>query len=96
MVRADGGWREARTPQADACKDEQQSQAPGWACQRVRSALTKTVSFDEDRKLSVRGLALDATSGQLRFLGSIHKPLGQAVAVMILYKNTVFDLPCAH
>ena len=50
-VRA-GGWREATTRQAHACKEERQSQAPVRTCQRARSEFTHSVTPDKARALA--------------------------------------------
>jgi hypothetical protein len=64
-----GVWREATTPQAHACREERQSQAPGWTCQWVRSALTQAAIANKGRKLNGRRVFPAVASGQLRFLG---------------------------
>ena len=64
-----GGWREATTPQADACKAERQSQASDRTWQRVRSAVTDQVMLGGGTRVGVHGGAHGVTSGQLWFLG---------------------------
>jgi len=64
-----GGWREATTRQADACKAERQDQTPDRACQRVRSALTHRVIVSGGARVSDDEAHQGNPSGQLRFLG---------------------------
>ena len=63
-----GGWREATTRQAHACKAERQNQTPDRTCQRVRSALTHRVIFVKGTKASIHEASQRNPSGQLRFL----------------------------
>jgi hypothetical protein len=42
-------WREATTRQADACKEERQSQAPARMRQQTRSELTGRVSARKEK-----------------------------------------------
>ena len=51
-----GGWRDATTPHAVACKEEQQSQTPAWTFQRARSGLTQQVRCAEGSMANIHGL----------------------------------------
>ncbi|QTD44067.1 hypothetical protein [Ottowia testudinis] len=68
--RCGRGRQGERTPQADACKDEQRCMARSQRCDRVHSALTQKVNDSGAKKLKHHKTLMKKTSGQLPFLGS--------------------------